>query len=85
MAKQPPNAGKRWTPTEVKQLDQLAKGNTPTRVIGFKLGRQGQRISMSLKSQDFREERRVHHTTDHLASEAVFDGMTLQQGHRKAS
>ena len=39
MAKQPPNAGKRWTPTEVKQLDQLAKGNTPTRVIGLKLGR----------------------------------------------
>lgn len=33
------NAGKRWTPSEVKQLRELAKENTPTRVIGLKLGR----------------------------------------------
>ena len=33
------NAGKQWTPTEVKKLKELAKGNTPTRVIGLKLGR----------------------------------------------
>lgn len=33
------SAGKQWTPAEVKQLKVLAKGNTPTRVIGFKLGR----------------------------------------------
>ena len=33
------NAGKQWTSEEVKQLKQLAKDNTPTRVIGFKLGR----------------------------------------------
>jgi hypothetical protein len=33
------NAGKQWTPTEVKQLKDLAKDNTPTRVIGLKLGR----------------------------------------------
>ena len=33
------NAGKRWTPPEVKKLKELAKGNTPTRVIGLKLGR----------------------------------------------
>ena len=39
MAKRPPNARKRWTPAEVKQLQQLAKENTPTRVIGLKLGR----------------------------------------------
>ena len=38
MAKQPPNAGKRWTPAEMKQLERLATGNTPTRVIGIKLG-----------------------------------------------
>lgn len=39
MAKQPPNHGKPWTPQEVKKLDALAEGNTPTRVIGIKLGR----------------------------------------------
>jgi len=33
------NTGKRWTPTQVKQLRQLASQNTPTRVIGLKLGR----------------------------------------------
>jgi len=33
------NAGKHWTPTEEKKLTQLAKQNTPTRVIGLKLGR----------------------------------------------
>ena len=33
------NAGKPWTPAEVKQLKVLAKENTPTRVIGLKLGR----------------------------------------------
>jgi len=33
------NAGKIWTPAEVKQLRELAKKNTPTRVIGLKLGR----------------------------------------------
>lgn len=33
------NAGKQWTPVEVKQLKEMAKENTPTRVIGLKLGR----------------------------------------------
>lgn len=33
------NAGKHWTPEEVKKLKELAKDNTPTRVIGLKLGR----------------------------------------------
>ena len=39
MAKTPANHGKPWTPAEVRQLDQLAKHNTPTRVIGLKLER----------------------------------------------
>lgn len=39
MAKYERNSGQRWTPAEVKQLKQLAKENTPTRVIGLKLGR----------------------------------------------
>ncbi len=33
------NAGKAWTPSEVKQLKSLSKENTPTRVIGLKLRR----------------------------------------------
>ena len=39
MAKQPKNHGKVWTPDQVKTLKELAKGNTPTRVIGLKLQR----------------------------------------------
>lgn len=39
MAKQPTNSGKEWTAAEVAQLRSLAAGNTPTRVIGLKLGR----------------------------------------------
>ena len=33
------NAGKLWTLQEKRKLSQLAKNNTPTRVIGLKLGR----------------------------------------------
>ena len=33
------NIGKHWSLTEEKKLTQLAKQNTPTRVIGLKLGR----------------------------------------------
>jgi hypothetical protein len=39
MAKQPKNHGKPWSPQQEKQLRDLAKGNTPTRVMGIKLGR----------------------------------------------
>lgn len=43
----------------------------------------GQRVSDWLKSQDFREELRVHEAPDHLAPDAVLDGMALQQGDRE--
>jgi hypothetical protein len=33
------NAGKQWTSAEEKNLKELAKKNTPTRVIGLILGR----------------------------------------------
>lgn len=39
MAKKPSNHGKPWTPSQEQQLEQLAKENTPTRVMGLKLGR----------------------------------------------
>lgn len=39
MAKTPKNHRKSWTPDDLQELEQLAKGNTPTRVVGIKLGR----------------------------------------------
>lgn len=39
MPKYTRNTGKHWTPQEVKELRTLANENTPTRVIGLKLGR----------------------------------------------
>ena len=52
----PKNSGKPWQPTDVKTLKQLADKNTPTRVIGLKLGRtedaiqsQASKIGLSLK------------------------------------
>ena len=39
MSKSTRNTGKSWTPVETKALKTLAAGNTPTRVIGLKLGR----------------------------------------------
>lgn len=39
MAKPPANHRKQWTSADVTQLKQLAKKNTPTRVIGLKIGR----------------------------------------------
>ena len=39
MVRQPKNHGKSWTSGDVRQLRQLARENTPTRVMGLKLGR----------------------------------------------
>lgn len=39
MSKYIRNSGKRWTSQEERKLSQFAKQNTPTRVIGLKLGR----------------------------------------------
>ena len=39
MSKYNRNNGTRWSAGEVKQLKEMAKRNTPTRVIGLKLGR----------------------------------------------
>lgn len=39
MPKYTRNSGKDWTPGEVRRLGELAAQNTPTRVIGLKLGR----------------------------------------------
>lgn len=39
MPKTPPNNGKQWSPSDIKQLKQEIKQNTPTRVMGLHLGR----------------------------------------------
>ncbi len=39
MSKSKRNSGKRWSSSDTKELKSLAKKNTPTRVIGLKLGR----------------------------------------------
>jgi hypothetical protein len=39
MAKYIRNSGKSWRKSDVAQLRSLARENTPTRVIGLKLGR----------------------------------------------
>jgi hypothetical protein len=39
MAKTPKNHGKGWTKSDVRQLGNLAKGNTPTGLVAYKLGR----------------------------------------------
>lgn len=50
------NAGKHWTSQEKRQLVKLAHEDTPTRVIGLKLGRpvagiyaKAQKLGISLK------------------------------------
>lgn len=35
----PANQGKAWTSTQESQLRKLAKGDTPTRLMAYKLGR----------------------------------------------
>jgi len=39
MAKKPKNNGKDWTKPDIHKLKNLAKGNTPTGLIAYKLGR----------------------------------------------
>lgn len=44
MADQPSNHGKQWTSGNNRTLRQLANQNTPTRVMGLKLGRTEQAV-----------------------------------------
>lgn len=51
MAKTPANSGKGWSSSDVRQLKQLAKGNTPTRVIGLKMGRSAGAVQSKASSE----------------------------------
>lgn len=52
MPKSTRNNGNRWTPAEKSQLSGLAKKNTPTRVIGLKLGRSEDAVRSQAQRQD---------------------------------
>ena len=52
MATEPKNHGKPWTPQDVQQLKELAKGNTPTRVIGIKVGRTPEAVESKASSEN---------------------------------
>lgn len=52
VAKQPKNHGKHWSDEEVDQLRGLAEGNTPTRVIGIKLGRTPDSVATKASEED---------------------------------
>jgi hypothetical protein len=52
VAKSDRNAGKSWSGADKTQLKKLAKGNTPTRVIGLKLGRTDASVRSQAAKQD---------------------------------
>jgi hypothetical protein len=52
MPKYTRNTGKEWTATDIKQLRDLAKENTPTRVIGLKLGRTENSVRSKASSEN---------------------------------
>ena len=51
MSKSTRNTGQAWTPADKSQLRQLAQGNTPTRVIGLKLGRTAAAVQSQASKQ----------------------------------
>ena len=51
MPKSNRNTGKSWTDEDVEQLRELARANTPTRVIGLKLGRTEDSIQSKAASE----------------------------------
>ena len=51
MSKSTRNSGKAWTSSDTAALSQLAAHNTPTRVIGLKLGRTEDAIGSKASSE----------------------------------
>ena len=52
MTKSTRNTGKAWTKADVSALRKLAKENTPTRVIGVKLGRTEDAVRSKASEED---------------------------------
>lgn len=51
MSKSTRNSGKPWSPADRKALTDLARQNTPTRVIGLKLGRTPEAVQSQASRQ----------------------------------
>lgn len=51
MATDPKNHGKPWTSADVQQLKQLAEANTPTRVVGLKMGRTPEAVQQKASNE----------------------------------
>jgi len=51
MSKSTRNTGKHWSSSDVQRLQQMAAQNTPTRVMGFKLGRTPESIYSQASQQ----------------------------------
>ncbi len=52
MAKKPEHHGEQWTRQELKKLEQLVDQNTPTRVMGLKLGRTEDAVRSKASEED---------------------------------
>ncbi len=52
MAKPPSNHGKQWTSEDLSKLKQLAKENTPTRVIGLKMQRTPDAVTQKASAEN---------------------------------
>ena len=72
MAKKPPNQGKPWTATDVRTLEKLADGNTPTRVIGLTMGRTPEAIYSKASARGYFAGGRSRQTNLHTAQRSNF-------------
>ncbi len=52
MASKPTNHGKEWTKKDISILQQLAGQNTPTRIIGLKMGRTPEAVQSAASEND---------------------------------
>lgn len=52
MTRTPKNHRKKWTVQDIKQLKKLVDQNTPTRVIGLKLGRTENSVRSTASKND---------------------------------
>ncbi len=46
------NSGKQWTSQDIKKLNDLSQGNTPTRLIALKLGRTESAVRSKANEKD---------------------------------
>jgi hypothetical protein len=59
----PKNNGKPWTASAVQKLGELAKGNTPTRIIALKLQRTPAAVQAKASAESIRSSPPTNHPT----------------------